>query len=429
MLAISELKNILNGEKAEEVFKRLYCEKSLETQRLRYLSIIDDFEKTFPGFREAAFFSSPGRTEICGNHTDHNHGLVLSGAVTLDAVAAASVSEDSVIVIESEGYPVDVVDLGNLSPVEEEMHTSRALIRGIASRLKELGFRVGGFRAKVKSDVLKGSGLSSSASFEVLVGSILNSLYNLGAVPEIEIAKAGQYAENRFFGKPCGLMDQITCTFGGLVFIDFRNPDQPEIIKYDYDFQSSGCSIVIVDTGSSHASLTDDYAAVTREMAAVSKALDVNILRDSDKDRLIANMASVRSVAGDRAVLRAMHFFDENERVCLVNDALCTGNFDLFLYSIRQSGLSSWTLLQNCYSPDRPEEQGIPLALAMSSDILGDKGAFRVHGGGFAGTIQAFVPDKILPVFIEKMQRVFGANSCYPLSVRIQGAVEVFPKG
>ncbi len=425
MPSMTELKSALKDDRAKSVFEKLYGSEMVGAQRLRYDSLLDRFGLSFPGFTDVGLFSTPGRTEVCGNHTDHNGGRVLAGAVNLDAVAAASKTDDDTIIIASEGYPEDTVDLRNLSPLDEEKHTSAALIRGIAARLSELGYTIGGFRAVTTSSVLKGSGLSSSAAFEVLVVTILNHLYNGGRVSDMTAAQVSQYAENTFFGKPCGLMDQTTCAYGGFVTIDFKDFADPLVRKVSFDFASCGHSLVIVDTGGNHADLTEDYAAVAAEMRAAAQILGGRVLRDSDKPALLSCLKGVREAAGDRAVLRALHFFDDDERVGREVRSLESGDFPGFLSLVRESGMSSWTLLQNCYTTRNPGEQGIPLALALSAEILGSRGAFRVHGGGFAGTIQAYVPKDLLDSFLAAMRGVFGESSCHVLMVRPMGTAQI----
>ncbi len=432
MPSMIDVRKALRGEQAEDLFCELYGADassgtvSMEAQRNRYEALLSRFERTFPECcRDVRLFSSPGRTEVCGNHTDHNGGRVLAAAVNLDAIAAASKTDDGIIIIESEGYPRDVVDLKDLSPHPEEKYTSKALIRGVASRLSALGYSVGGFRAVTTSSVLKGSGLSSSAAFEVLVATILSHLYNEGRISAMTAAEVSQFAENTFFGKPCGLMDQTTCAYGGFVTIDFKDMKNPTVRKVGFDFASCGYALVIVDTGGNHADLTDEYASVAGDMRKVAQVLGGRVLRDIDRGSLMKNIKLVREAAGDRAVLRAIHFFDDDERVEREIAALEGGDFGRFLSLVRESGESSWMLLQNCYSTRTPEEQGIPLALTLSAKLLDGRGGFRVHGGGFAGTIQAFVPADGLSTYLKTVQGVFGESSCHVLMIRSSGAVQV----
>jgi galactokinase len=371
------------------------------------------------------FYSAPGRTELGGNHTDHNRGRVLCAAVSLDAVACVAPSGDGVVRLRSEGYPDPiVVDLAALDPVPAERGSTAALVRGVAAALARRGARLRGFSGRLASTVLPGSGLSSSAAIEVLVGTILADLaeVELGAV---EIAKAGQYAENEYFGKPCGLMDQTASAVGGVVAIDFADPDAPAVERVEYDFAKRGYDLVVVNTGGSHADLTADYAAVPAEMRAVASVLGARYLREADPLALVARGPEIRKACGDRAFLRALHFAGENERVAEMVEALAADDLEAYLKLVKKSGDSSWRLLQNLYSPSSPLEQGLPVALALSADFIGRKGAWRVHGGGFAGTIQAYVPRKHAAAYAELMSRYFGPGSAMPVSVRARGALKV----
>jgi galactokinase len=328
--------------------------------------------------------------------------------------------------IQSEGFEPDDVDIENLVPQESEKFTSAAIIRGICARFAELGYEIGGFDAYTTSDVLKGSGLSSSAAFEILVGFILNYLYNDNKIPPVEIAKIGQYAENNYFGKPCGLMDQTACSVGGFVAIDFKNPAEPVVEKVDFDLTKSGYSLCIVSTGGSHDNLNDEYAAITKEMRHVASYFGKEVLRDVDRNESNANIKKLRELCGDRAVLRAMHYLAENIRVRAGTEALKDGNFEGFLQLITASGNSSFKYLQNIYSAREPQVQELSLALALSEEFLINKqAAVRVHGGGFAGTIQAFVPKKFVTEYFDRIKPVFGENSCLELFVRNDGAVVV----
>ena len=372
------------------------------------------------------YFSAPGRTEIGGNHTDHQHGRVLAAAVNLDMIAAVRVTDSGVIRILSKGYPMSTVSLDALTPVAAEVNTTPALIRGVAARFVELGCPVRGFDAYMESTVLPGSGLSSSAAYEVLIGTILNHLFFDGRVSQPEIAMIGQYAENVFFGKPCGLMDQVACAAGGFVYIDFGNSDTPAAERVELNLAEHGYSLCIVNTGGSHANLTDDYAAVPAEMKKIAAFFEKPVLRGITKEELLQNAAALRRTAGDRAVLRALHFVKENTRVERLMQALKDGNISSFLTIIKESGRSSAELLQNYYSPKAPEEQGITLACAIAEELLGESGAWRVHGGGFAGTMQAFVPHDKMAAFKETMESAFGAGAVTELSVRPLGAALVY---
>jgi galactokinase len=396
-----------------------------ERQAERYSRLLARFAEAFPEDRDVELFSAPGRIEVGGNHTDHNGGRVLAAAVDLDIVAAAAKIGGDTVVIESEGYPRQAIDLNDLARREQERYTADALSRGVCFQMRELGYRIGGFHACLHSRVPRGSGLSSSAAYEVLVATILNHFYNAGRVPELEVARLAQYAENRYFGKPCGLMDQTTCVFGGMVTIDFRDFTRPLVGKVRCDFAAGGYRLVIVDTGASHADLNEDYAAIEREMKAVAQALGGGLLREFDKGQVLRRLAALRSSAGDRAILRALHFYDEDRRVVEQVAALERGDFPAFLGQVAESGRSSWMLCQNCYPPQASREQGVPLALAVSETLLSDGGAWRVHGGGFAGTILAFVPEERLAGYMETMRGIFGGQSSHELTVRSIGAVRL----
>lgn len=376
---------------------------------------------TKPGF----VFSAPGRTEIGGNHTDHQHGCVLAGAVNLDTVAAVARSERGAIRVLSEGYPLCEVSLSELEAVAAEAGTTKALIRGIAARFAALGHAPMAFDAYVTSTVLSGSGLSSSAAYEILVATIVDCFFGGGTLDPVERAKVGQYAENVYFGKPCGLMDQMGSSVGGAVAIDFADPAAPVVKKVEYDFTRSGHALCIVDTGSCHADLTDDYADITREMGAVAARFGEKFLRDVDEGAFRAALPQLREECGDRAVLRAMHFFEEDRRAEQEAEALEQGDFDAFLALVDQSGLSSALNLQNTWSAAAPQQQAIPVALAVGRELLGGSGAIRVHGGGFAGTIQAFVPNEKLETFRRGMEELLGPGMCHILHIRPQGGCVV----
>ena len=408
-------------------FGRLYGLESriIENQINRYISALEQFE-LFSNKPDPQFFSSPGRTEIGGNHTDHNHGRVLAGAVNLDNVAVAAVNNSDTIRIESSGYQPFTVSLSDLLPVSEEKNSSAALVRGIASKLKELGCNIGGFDAVIDSNVPKGSGLSSSASFEVLIGTIFNHLFNDGIIDPVQIALIGQYAENVYFGKPCGLMDQVACSCGGLVTIDFANPLNPEARKIAFDFLKSGFALIITDTGGSHDNLTQEYASVFNEMKSVAEFLGVNRLRDTNLENTLEAIPAMRDKTGDRALLRAIHFYSDNERVAKQVEALEQNDFNSFLALVTESGYSSYMLNQNVYTFNEKHEQSVALGLAISELLLKGRGAWRVHGGGFAGTIQAFVPKNMTDDYINSMENIFGKKSCYKLFVREAGAVKIY---
>ena len=371
------------------------------------------------------FFSAPGRSEISGNHTDHNRGRVLAAAVNLDVIAAVEPTSDGLVAVKSEGYPEDRIDISDLKVHPEEQNSSAALIRGVLAGFKSRGHEIGGFRAYTRSDVLKGSGLSSSAAFEVLVGTVISGLYNGGEVSAVEIAQIAQYAENVYFGKPSGLMDQMASSVGGFTEIDFADPENPVIESVSLDLKAHGHSLCIIDTRGDHADLTPDYAAIPSEMRAVAEYFGKSYLREVLREDIIDNLPALREAVGDRAVLRALHFEDENARVSELASAIGKNDFGAFLGVIKRSGESSYKYLQNVYANAHPDEQGVSLALYLADSLLAGEGAARVHGGGFAGTIQAFVPTHRLESFVKGMERVFGEGSCYVLDVRPFGGVEV----
>lgn len=408
------------------IFKELYGNDAtvLAAQGARYAELIEKYKTVF-GANEASLFSSPGRTEIGGNHTDHNFGRVLAGAVNLDNVAVAGANNSNIVRIQSVGYPAFEVDLTNLTANKDEYFTSVALVRGIAARMKELGFTIGGFNAIIDGGVPKGSGLSSSASFEVLIGAIISHLFNNGKLDAVQNAIIGQYSENVFFGKPCGLMDQTACSVGGLVTIDFEDPSKPIVKKVDFNFMTTGYALVITNTGGSHADLNDDYASLPTEMKSVAKELDANVLRQVSLEKIIDKIPSLREKTGDRAILRAIHFQGDNARVVKQVEALEKKDFQGFLRMVIESGYSSYMYNQNVFQASNPREQGVALGLALSDLVLKGKGAWRVHGGGFAGTIQAFVPQDLLTTYTDTLEHVFGKDSCYKLFIRQKGSVKV----
>lgn len=431
MTASKTLINAIKQNKYDAAFTSLYTPNNshseLEMARTRAVKVIEGFCDAFDpqGDKEVALFSAPGRTEIGGNHTDHQHGCVLCGSLNLDMLACASRSSTMTIRIYSDGYSDVEVDLGILSPLENEFNTTAALIRGVAARVTQLGYSVQGFDAYIVSDVLVGSGMSSSAAFEVLIGNIINHLFCGDELDSVEIAKIGQYAENHYFGKPCGLMDQTASSVGGIVSIDFADSAQPIVRKINYDFIESGYALCIVDTGSSHADLTDDYAEITREMGAVAQHFGKDVLRDVPEVNFRTAIPVLREKCGDRAVLRAIHFYEENNRANNEANALERGDLDQFLALVNASGISSTLNLQNIWSVSAPKCQAISVSLAIGRRLLGGKGAIRVHGGGFAGTIQAFVPYDILNEFKSGMEDLLGAGKCQILRIRPQGGCVV----
>ena len=374
------------------------------------------------------YFSAPGRTEIGGNHTDHQRGRVLAAAVNLDTRAAVRPNGTSTVRILSQGYPMSVVDLAQLTPQEREINTTPALIRGVCARFAQLGCRLSGFDAYCESTVLPGSGLSSSAAYEVLIGTIVNHLFFDGKATQPEIAQIGQYAENVFFGKPCGLMDQMASAVGNLVTIDFFDKDHPVIEPVDFDFSSCGHALCIIDSRASHADLTDEYAAVPGEIKAVAKYMGKEVLTQIDEADFYARLPELRKICGDRAVMRCIHFYQENARVPKQVEALRSGDFDTFLRLTRESGYSSYMYLQNVIPAGYTAHQDVAVSLALCDHFLQGRGAYRVHGGGFAGTVQAFVPFDLLDSFRSGIDAALDEGACHVLSIRPQGGVEAFPQ-
>lgn len=406
---------------------RIYGSAALGVQKERYIGAINEFEAIYGEGREISLFSVSGRSELSGNHTDHNHGCVIAASIDLDIIAVASAREDSTIRVKSEGFPEDIVDISKYtSPDKAKYGTSASIIAGMCAGFVKDGYSIGGFDAYTTSNVLKGSGLSSSAAFEDMIGNILNHMYNDGKVDNVEIALLSQYSENEFFGKPCGLMDQIACALGGIVSIDFADPASPVIDKIDFDIAEAGYSLCIVNTGGNHADLTDDYASVPAQMKAVASHFGAEVLREVDEEAFSAEIGALREKVGDRAILRALHFFGENKRVARQIDALRAGDLDAFFADVIASGRSSFCYLQNVYTTKNVSEQGLSLALCLAEGHLADKrAAWRVHGGGFAGTIQAFVPTDEAEGFRELMDSVFGAGKCIVLRIRPEGAVRI----
>ena len=362
-------------------------------------------------------FSAPGRTEIGGNHTDHQHGCVIAAAVDMETTAEVTLNGTNIIRVDSEGYKPVEIDLGDLNAKESERNTTAALIRGVAAAFAQRGYKLAGFDAKVKSTVLPGSGLSSSAAFEVLIGRILNGLFADNAVSAIEIAQIGQYAENVYYGKPSGLMDQMASSVGGLVFIDFHDPKMPVVEKVDYDFAHSGYTLCTIDAGADHADLTDEYAAIPAEMKQVARFFGKEVLREVDEKEFYKEIAELRKETGDRAVLRAIHFFNENRRVQLQVRALKNDHFDAFLRYVNESGRASWTLLQNVIPAGYIEKQDMAFTIALCQQLLAGEGAVRIHGGGFAGTALAFVPNEKFDSFKTAIEAALGTGHCHPLKI------------
>ena len=422
-----ELINQLNNSGLKEELSVLYGADAsvLYTQRHRYSKAIERFTEIFPEREDVHLFSAPGRSEIGGNHTDHQRGCALGAAINLDVVAVVAFHDEGVIRLYSEGYGMTEIDLSDLDIHENEKGKSIGIVRGIAARFAQMGVKIGGFDAYSVSDVLSGSGLSSSAAFETLIGTIIDVQYNDGKAGEIEIAKIGQYAENVYFGKGSGLLDQMVCSVGGFVFLDFRDAEQPVVEKHSFDFAKAGYNLCITDTKGSHSDLTDDYVAVPSEMKQVAACFGKEVLREVDEKEFFQAIPELRGKCSDRAILRAMHFFGENNRAIAEADALDRGDLERFFTLYRQSADSSANLLQNLYATKKPLEQGIPLAIAVSKSVLGNDASVRVHGGGFAGTIQAFVPLDQTEAYREKMDALFGAGSCYVLRIRPVGGVKI----
>ncbi len=425
MKQTSLLKKELEQHNYDERLADLYADAALvPAQVARYIKALEQYEATFTE-EEVEIYSAPGRSEISGNHTDHQQGRVLAASVNVDFIAVVGKTKEDMIQILSEGYDMITVDLHDLTLHKEEEGTTKALIKGVVTGLQEAGYTIGGFKGYITSDVLSGSGLSSSAGLETIFGCILSGLYNNGEVSPIKIAQIGQYAENVYFKKPSGLMDQMACSVGDFVYIDFRDSKEPVVEKIDVDFESKHYSLCIVDTKGSHDDLTDEYASVPVEMNAIAKEFGKTHLREVDKDEFYAKIPALRKSCGDRAVLRAIHFFNENERVVKQVEALKEGRMDDFLGLVKESGNSSFKFLQNVYVSSNVKEQNMSIALAVSESILGENGVCRVHGGGFAGTIQAFVKNEFVAEYKERIEAIFGSNSCNVLKIRKYGGRRV----
>ena len=407
-------------------YKDIYCtDEAASLQAERYAAALNSFNEAFGGIEVQAIFSAPGRTEVGGNHTDHQHGEVLAASINKDAIAFTAPTNDDKVRILAEGFGMTNIDLSDLELREDEKGSTPALIRGVLRGLKDNGYKLGGFNAYITSDVLIGAGLSSSAAFETLIGTIVSGLFNGGAIDPVTIAKIGQFAENVYFGKPCGLMDQMACSVGNLVHIDFEDPANPKVDKVGFDFSKTDYVLCITDTKGSHADLTDEYAAVPAEMKKIASLLGYDVLRPVSLYDIINNIAMLREKAGDRAVLRAIHFVNETRRAGSEADALNNNDLGGFIKLVKQSGDSSFKYLQNVYSNKDVTAQNVSLALAISESVLGPDEASRVHGGGFAGTIQAFVKKDNARMYQENMDKVFGEGSCEILSIRKYGGIRV----
>lgn len=415
--------SIENGE-LSGICAELYGPDAAGEQERRYSTLADSCARRF-GSDEAILFSSPGRSELCGNHTDHNHGKVIAAGIQLDKIAAVVPRSDFLVEIVTEGFPEDIkTDLRYLKPDSGESGKADALVRGIAAYFQQKGYLIGGFSACIDSRVAMGSGLSSSASLEVLIGMIFNTLYNGGTIGEVELAKAGKFAENTFFHKPCGLMDQVACAAGGISVIDFEDEDDPRIDRIDFSFNEFGYQLMILDTGGDHADLTDEYAAIPREMGCIARQFDTTILRKCSLEQVLENSSLLRKTCGDRAVLRAIHFFQENERVDAIREALAYRDINAYLRTIERSGISSWTLLQNCTPGGASERQAVTYALGFLRTIC-PNGIFRVHGGGFAGTVQGYIPIDAFDTMKATMEAHFGKGSATPLTIRSRGVIHI----
>ena len=427
MYKISELKELLKNKKLDDRFDKIYGgdKNSIEEAYLRLSSVLEHFQKIEKS-DNARIFSASGRTELSGNHTDHNNGNVLTASINLDKLALVSKREDNKIIVYTDGIDnPDSIDINNLEIDKKEFGKSTALIRGVCAGLINSGYKIGGFTAFLNNKVLMGSGLSSSASFESLIGEILNALYNDDKIEKTEIALIGQFAENIYFGKPCGLMDQMGCSVGGIISIDFKNPKSPQIEKVEYDFEKSGYALTIVDAKGDHSSLTEEYAAIREEMNAIAKYFSKEVCRDITKEELISNVPKIREKIGDRAILRAYHFITENERVINQINALKNNDIKKYLNLMNESGLSSFMYLQNCFSITSSKNMGVALALTLTKDFLNGDGACRVHGGGFAGTIQSLIPLNRVEEYTKLMDSIFGEKSAIKIKVRQSPVCEI----
>ncbi len=417
------LKRISDG-CLDSLFAELYTSENVDFQKKRYINAVEKFSELYPERDDIHIYSASGRTEITGNHTDHQHGCVIAGAVNLDTIGIASFHNENTVRIQSEGYDEISVALNDLG-IHENKNSSSEIVRGICAKFAGMGVKINGFDMYTTSDVLSGSGISSSASFETLVATAINCFYNNGQTDAVEIAKIGQFAENVYFGKKSGLMDQLVCSVGGFVFIDFKDIENPYIEKVNADLSETGYKLIITDTKGSHSDLTDDYVTVRSEMESVAKYFGKNVLREVDEKIFWESIPDIRKKISDRSVLRAVHFFDDSRRAEKEKNALSENRFEDFIRLVNDSGNSSMNLLQNLYSCKNPCEQAIPLAIMAGKRILGGRGAVRVHGGGFAGTVQAFVPCELVNSYITEMNRIFGDNSCSVLTIRPVGSIEI----
>ena len=423
MKSIPVWKQELSGGVHAARLASLYCCAPAETasEAARYTAVLDGLEKTFGSHSEAGLYSAPGRTEIGGNHTDHQHGRVLAGSVNIDMIAAAAPNDKNQLRVQSEGYDLCVIDLNDLEARKEEENTTASLLRGECAAFTQRGAKLAGLDVYISSNVPKGSGVSSSAAFEVLIGVILNDCFMTEKVSPIAIAQIGQWAENVYFGKPCGLMDQMASSVGNIITIDFASPAKPVVEPVAVDFSKAGLALCILDSGADHADLTDEYAAIPAECRAVAAVCGGEVLRDVPFETFLAKLPECRRQCGDRAVLRAFHVYADNDRVAKQVAALHDGDFGTFLSLVNESGCSSWEYLQNVIPAGYKEHQEVGVTIAAAKHLLGDKGAVRVHGGGFAGTVQAFVPVEMLDEFKAGMEAILGEGRCHVLSIRPEG--------
>lgn len=428
MKSVKELKKEL----AEGTFARklawLYCcgEESTARYADRYVHVLNGLETELGCHETAALFSAPGRTEIGGNHTDHQHGRVLAGSVNIDMIAAVGTNDLGQLRLKSEGYDLCVIDLSDLEKKKSEENTSPAILRGTCAAFAQRGAKLSGLDVYVASNVPKGSGVSSSAAFEVLVGTILNELFlEERKVSPIEIAQIGQWVENTYFGKPCGLMDQMASSVGGVVGIDFADPAQPAVAKIDFDLSEAGLALCILDSGADHADLTDEYAAVPAECRAVAMVCGGEVLREVPYETFLKKIPQCRKACSDRAVLRAFHFYADNDRVEKQIFALVNKEYDAFLRLVNESGHSSWEYLQNITPAGAIQQQAVGLTIAVAKEILNGRGAVRVHGGGFAGTVQAFVPLDMVAKFHKEVEMILGENACHVMNIRPVGGIRL----
>ncbi|QJB55351.1 galactokinase family protein [Pseudodesulfovibrio sp. zrk46] len=429
MLRISSYINAVEMGKLDTVLAELYGEKDIPLQKQRYLFLLRRMEK-WAGDDLTLMVSAPGRTELGGNHTDHNKGVVLAAGVSFDCLAVAMPTGGNVVRVRSEGFPdVIEVDLTELEPREGEEGTPAALIRGVADGFVQAGYTIEGFDACISGEVPVGAGLSSSAAFEVCIGRIFNELFNDGTVSRVELARIGRRAENLHFGKPCGFMDQLACAVQGVLSIDFKDEQNPKVTEVDVDFESFGYQLCVVDTGGDHADLTPEYAAIPEEMCSAARVLGQETARGLTMELVLEKAAEIRRLAGGRGLLRLIHFIEESERAQLQADVLRHGDIHKFLRLVNASGDSSWKLLQNCISLKHANEQPITVALTLTERFLEGRGAWRIQGGGFAGTIQAYVPSEMFESYTAYMETVFGSGSVVPLRIRKSGNEVILPKG